>query len=621
MQPIDQGFSSPPPRKAAACCCLLGLLGLLLPCGGARADDLRKNIVVLVDASKSVDPANRQSALQLVAGLVTGKVDDASRRTWEFKPAPATTYPVATINLQRLMQPAAEPSQPIASPAARFVISPLGNYARVTTLREQLVNPRQGGPEEVAKHLLEPVPPFVSSDNSTHISLAEAVVAQAFLKPSSQLPYYLIVISDFYEDCLNRPVKDYVEKCAQVKEGNAKVLRGEIAFNDGAGVANHKYSPADVEGIRFLNEKIADLMLGEFIYKGLPRPETPVNVKIYSPMVKHGLTITDAAVKWVLPDPPPGFALLSEGLDASAPLQLNIVNLDTHSEHTLQETCDLILPKNRLEMAALLERPVIKPFIVAGNFEITLSVAQAIGQSVDAKCSLQIFKPTITLGGDELNRSTEAQPFVFPVNKVLTAEKITVRLEPAPATAHQIAIQCGNKHVTVTSNHGTGEFGLGELLAGTEGDEPIKLAAALKLDPTPQSATKEVWIRLPMVSLWAVYAGELIDSASITLTKARALTLKASHVGMEGLDWRGTTVTNCADNQTPPMDLDDGHNLDFSDVKPGTYTVTAKFGSSDHPTQRVFTVIVPAKTPWMLITIGVMVILSLGLFCWHFFRR
>jgi len=618
MQQLDQGFSLFPLRKAAACCCLLGLLA---PFAAVRADDLRKNIVVLVDASKSVDPANRQSALQLVAGLVTGKVGDASRRAWEFKPAPAAAYPVATINLQRLVQPAAEPSEPLAGTSARFVISDLGNYARVATLREQLTNPKEGSPEDIAKHLLEPVSPFVSSDNSTHISLAEAVVAQAFLKPSAQMPYYLIVISDFYEDCLNRPVKDYVEKAAQVKEGNAKVMRGEIAFNDGAGIANHKYSAADVEGIRFLNEKIADLMLGEFIYKGMPRPETPVNVRIYSPVVKRGLKITDAAVKWILPDPAPGFALMTEGLDANAPLEVKLVNLETHSEKTLTETCGLIMPKNRLEVASLLERPEIKPFIVAGNYQITLNVAQAGGQSLDARCSLQIVTPAITLGGDELNRSTEAQPFAFPVNKVLTAEKVTVRLDPAPAAPHVVAIECGNKHVTVATNRGSGEFALGELLAGTAGDEAINLAASLKLVPTPQSATKQVWIRLPVVSLWAVYEGELMDGASITLTKARALTLKASHVGMEGLDWRGTTVTNSADNQKAPMDLDDGHNLDFSDVKPGTYTVTAKFGSSDHPMQRVFTVIVPAKIPWMLIAISVMVVLSLGLFCWHFFRR
>lgn len=618
MQPIIQEISSFPRRKAAACCCLLGLL---VPFGAVRAEDLRKNIVVLVDASKSVDPANRQSALQLVAGLVTGSVADVSRRTWEFKPAPGATVPVATINLQRLIQPAAEPSQPIASTSARFVITALGNYARVATLREQLTSPREGSPVDIAKRLLDPLPPFVSSDNSTHISLAEAVVAQTFLKPSAQLPYYLVVISDFYEDCLNRPVKDYVEKGALVKEGNAKVLRGDIPFNDGAGIANHKYSAADVEGIRFLNEKIADLMLGEFIYKGQPRPETPVNVRIYSPMVKHGLKVTDAAVKWILPDPPPGFALVSEGLDANAPLELKLVNLDTHSEHTLTGTCGLFLPKNRLEVAALLELPDIKPFIVPGNHEITLSVAQAIGLGLDAKCSLQIVAPAISIGGDELSRSTEAQPFAFPVNKVLASEKVTVRLDPAPATPHEVAIQCGNKHVTVGTIHGVGEFALGELLAGTPGDEAINLAASLKLPPTPRSATKQVWIRLPVVSLWAVYEGEVMDGASITLTKARALTLKASHVGMEGLDWRGTTVTNSADNQKAALDLDDGHNLDFSGVKPGTYTVTAKFGSSDHPMQRVFTVIVPAKTPWLLITIGVMVVLSLGLFGWHFFRR
>ena len=603
----------------AAACCLVLLFG---SGHGAWAQELRKNIVVLVDVSKSVDPANRESALKLVAGLATGKMDDASRRSWEFKPAPGAAYPAATSNLQRLIQPAAEPSQPLARDPARFVINPLGNYQRVGELREQLAKPKDGGPDEIAKHLLGPVPPFGSTDNSTHISLAEAVVAQAFLKPSSQLPYYLIVISDFYEDCLNHPVSDYTGKSAQVKAANDKVLRGELAFNDGAGIANHKYSAADVEGIRFLNEKISDLMLGEFIYRGVPMPATPVNVKIYSPMVKSGLKFADSsAMKWVLPDPAPGIAVVAEGLDMNAPLDVRIVNLATHTEKTLKETCGLILARNRLEVAALLDRPELKQFIAPGNYQISLGVTQASGLGVDVKCSLQVLAPKISIGGDELNNSTDGQPFVFPANKVLTAEKVMIKLDPAPGKSHDVAIQCGKKRATVGTINGSGELTLADLLDGAAGDEPIKLAATLKLDPTPESATKEVWLRLPEVSLWAVYAGELIDGGNITLSKTRALALKASHVGMEGLEWRGTSVINNADKQKAPLALEDYNNLDFSEVRPGTYTVTAKFGSSDHPKEKTFTVIVPPKTPWMLITFIAMAILSLGLFGWHFLRR
>jgi len=619
MSRSDQGFSSFTLRKVAAACCLVLLLA---NARAAWAQDLRKNIVVLVDVSRSVDPANRASALKLVAGLVSGKVDDTARRTWEFKPAPAATYPLAITHLQQLMQPAAEPAQPLARDPARFVINPLGNYQRVVELREQLTKPREGSPDEVARHLLEPAPPFASTDNSTHISLAEAAVAQAFLKPSSQLPYYLIVISDFYEDCLNHPVSDYTGKSAQVKAGNDKVLRGELAFNDGAGIANHKYSAADVEGIRFLNEKISGLMLGEFIYRGIPMPETPVNVKIYSPTVKSGLKFADSSLtKWVLPDPAPGLAIVAEGLDMITPLDFKIVNQVNHSEKTLKETCGLILARSRLDLAELLGRAELKPFSAVGNYEITLSVVPAGGQAVDVKCSLQILAPRISIGGDEMNNSTEAQPFVFPVNKVLTAEKVTVNLNPAPGKPHDIVIQCGKKRGTVSTTNGSGEFVLGDLLEGSEGDEPIKLSASLKLDPTPDSSTKDVWLRLPEVSLWAVYQGVLMESGSITLVKARALTLKASHVGMEGLDWRGTTVTNSADNQKVPLPNDDYNNLDFSGFKPGTYTVTAKFGSSDHPKERIFTVIVPPKTPWMLIALAAMLILSLALFAWHFFRR
>jgi len=611
-----QGFFSAFGQVVALGCAA----GLVAPCAAAPDDDLRKNVVVLVDSSKSVDPINRDSALKLVAGLITGKVDDGSRTSWRFQAAQSSGYPVATINLQRLMQPGADPSQPIASQSARFVINPLGNYERVVALRTQLGQPGTGTPDEIAGRLTSPAAPFISSDNSTHISLAEAVVAQTFLKPASQMPYYLVVISDFHEDCLNRPVKEYLAKAAQVKADNARVMKGEIPFNDGAGAVNGKYSAADVEAIRFLTEKITDLLIGEFIYQGTPMPETPVNVKIYSPMVKRALAFTGDPQRWVLPDPPPGLALAAEGLEMNAPLEIRVTNLANQSEKRITETCSLILARNLLDLGPLLERAEIKSFLTPGRYGIKLSAGQAIGLSVDAGTELEIVRPQLRVEDAKLDASTEADPYEFPLNKEILAEKIILKLDPAPTTAHQVTVQCGKAKAEVTIKNGSGELGMGEMLEGSSGDGAIRLAASLPLPPTSEAATKDVWLVLPQISIWALQGGQPAAGDLITLAKERALTLKASHVGMDGMEWRGTTVTG-PDREPVALRGGDNNNLDFSEVAPGTYTVIAKFGSARTPQQAEFMVVVPKRTPWMLIALGSMALVSLGLFSWHFFRR
>lgn len=599
-----------------------GLLGLVLNSQYSCADDLRKNVVVLVDSSRSVDSVNRDSALRLVGGLVTGKVEEAGRSNWEFKPAASAGYPVATINLQRLMQGSSEPTQPIALPSARVVIDTLGNYARVAGLRTGLAQARTASPADISMMLNAPSPPFESSDNSTHISLAEAVVAKSFLAASSAQPYYLVVISDFHEDCFNRPISDYLDKIKSVAldTENQKVLRGEKAFNDGGGADNHKYSPDDVEAIRFLHDKTRDLLLGEFIYKGTPMPQAPVNVKVYSPMVKRGMEFTDQSVRWVLPDPAPGFSIAAEGLEMSNPLEVTIRNQDNQSERTIKETCGLVLARNRLDLGLLMERPEVAEFMVPGSYEITLGVPGDIGLHTDTKASLQILKPRILFADEDLQKSSADKPFEFTANREIKDEKIIVRLDPPPTQPHQITLKFGAKSVGIEVRSGSGEAALGDLLEKAGGADAFKLTAELALPPTTDTIAKDAWIQLPEISLWAVYEGAVVEGGAITLDKARALTLKASHAGMEGMDWRGTSVVS-ADNRKVAMGEDDDNNLDFSELPAGRYVVLAKFGSVNNPVSKELSVVIPRSIPWMPIAVISMLVLSLGLFAWHFFRR
>ncbi|MCX6874541.1 MAG: hypothetical protein NTW21_12160 [Verrucomicrobia bacterium] len=586
-----------------------------MPLRAAAADDLAKNIVVLVDQSLSVEAANRDSALKLVAGLVTGKVDDASRQAWQFK-APDSGADPAVLNLQRMVAAAPGACHPLAQASASFVINGLGNYERVTELIAKLNSPATGSPAEIAGKLLE-AGAFKSSDNSTHISLAEAKVARTFLSKPSKTPYYLLVISDFYEDCLNWPVEDYAKKGNGLEAKNSKVLSGDEPFNDGAQAKNHKYSPADIADIRFLNDKIDGLLLGEFIYRG--QAKTPVNVKVYSPVVKRSLVFVKMPEPWILPDAPPTIPVSLEGLDEGASLEVKIGHRESGKERVVKESCGLLTAKNQLDLALLLEKPAMKDFIAEGHFELTLSVPQEIGPSQEAKTTLEVRKSQILIDDKGLKEATEGKPCEIAANTEIKTKKFALKLDPPPHQDHDVEIRSGERTDKVRVSKGSGEFTLGPFLDGAESNKPIHLAASLKLVPTSESTTAGFWIIIPEVSVWAVYDGKDYRPVKdvIRLDKTHSLTLKASHAGMAGFEWRGTIVTR--DGETVPTDSDDNH-LDFSGVEPGTYLVTAKFGVSKAPKDNLFTVVVPKQTPWMLLALLAMVVISIGLFAWHFMR-
>jgi hypothetical protein len=496
------------------------------------------------------------------------------------------------------------------------VINPLGNYERVVALRDKLKTPSTGSPDDIAAQLLLPAA-FVSADNSTHLSLPQAMVARSFLT-ASKMPYYLIVISDFYEDCLNRPVEDYAKKEKEIAAENARVLRGEFPYNDGGSQANkNKYTAEDVADIKFLHEKINGLLLGEFIYQGKAR--TPVNVKVFSPVVKRSIAIQAKTSQWILPDPPPSLVVAAEGLDDDALMEVKLMHQESGKQHVLKESCGLVTAKNQLSIAKLLATPEIKDLIAAGQLDVILSIPQTIGPSLEAKTRLAICVPNIRIDDPKLNDSKENQPYEFAANKEIKTEEFTIRLEPAPDKAHDIVITCGEKSVTVDINKGAGTFTLGKFLDDAETNKPISLTATLKLDPTAAVAKKSFWINIPEVSIWA--DGHADGNAVITFDKSNSLDLKASHAGMEGFDWRETTVTRKGDGPKVNMEMDANNHLDFSEVEPGTYLVTAKFGTHKKPIEKTFTVIVPKKTPWMLIALIVMACLSIGLFAWHFLRR
>ena len=612
MKRLIQEINSVARSKALFFVCLIPAI---MPLRAAAADDLRKNIVVLVDESKSVDDANRKSALELVAGLVTGKVAEESRQAWRFE-APDRGEDPAVLNLKQLVADGPATGHPLAQESARFVICALGNYERVGELIAKLKSPTLGSPGELAAKLLENGA-FKSSDNSTHIKLAEAKVARSFLSKPSKTPYYLIVISDFYEDCLNWPVKDYVAKAKELTTKNAKVHSGEEPFNDGKEAKNHKYSSDDISDIRFFTEKIDGLLLGKFIYQG--KAETPVHVEVYSPVVKRSLKLAAGPLHWILPDAPPSVPLIAEGLDDSSHLVLTLKNPQSEERVILKGNCGVLTDGKALDLAPLLDKPEIQDFLAAGIYELVLDVAQDIGTGLHAATTLAIATPKIVIGDKRLRESTAENPCEPAANKEIKSEKYTFTLDPAPLETHDIEIRSGKNAITSRVSGGdSGNFTVGKFVDGAQNDKPIKITASLKLAPTSKTATATFWINIPKVTVWA--DGHPPETDKIVLDKVHSLTLKASHAGMEGYDWQGTTVVRKDNNQAVLTD-NDGHHLDFSRVKPGTYEVVATFGRDKPFVEQSFTVIVPKHTPWLLFALIGMVLASLALFAWHFFRR
>lgn len=618
MQVLFSGFFKFRPLVARWWWLAITLAAGIMPAAG---DGLRRNAVVLVDVSKSVDTDNQESALSLVAGLVRGEVAPEIREQWRFTPS----HPgqPAVENLIRLASPESGESVALARDQARFVLSPLGNYDRVTALRGMLQTPAQGSPAEIAGLLTAEPSPFGATDNSTHISLAEAVVAQAFLGPQAPEPYYLIVISDMFEDCHNSPARDYSDppRMADLQQRNARVLAGELPFTDGAGRTG-KYTAEDIAAVRFRAEKINDFKLGEFTYRGkVGDARLPLRVVVFAPTVKRSLAFTQGGtIRWVLPDKPPAPAVTADGLAMDGKLVITVRGGEGPQEAaTIDEKCSLILARRELDLGDLWEREEMKALRRPGKFEVKLAAAGEIGLSVDAVLQVEIAEPVLQAGDAAYRQSIQERPHQVPGDREILSQRIAFVIDPVPTESHKLTVTCGQKEVTAPMAAGRAEVALGELLDTTSAASgPIRVRAELPLR-WDRSTAAEAWLQLPArPTVWAEYLGRKVEGNSITLVSARALTLKASHAGMHGMNWLGTTVR---DSQGASVALEgDANSLDFADVAPGTYSVTAKFGATD-PVEANFTVVVPARTNWMLIALGAMAALAIALLAWHFLRR
>ncbi len=604
----------------------------MVPVGNLpAADGLRKNIVVLVDVSKSVDPENQTSALKLVAGLVSGTMPDDVLNDWKFTAKNDDSLP-AVLNLRRLGEKSTDPCQPLAAPQAKFIANPLGNYERVTDLRRALGAPASGTPESIAAALTAPGV-FGSTDNSTHLTLAQAAVAKAFLSSDSRIPYYLIVISDFHEDCVNSTIDAYedMNKRAELEKINSGVFSGKSKYNDGKG--EHEYNSEDISDIASFKATINDIKLGMFEYQKSgtdlkKRRKLPVNVEIYSPSKKSKLAFAEGtSARWILPDPPPSLRMDTGSLDPGADLKISLKTPDGNAPMTLTERCSLVTAGGALDLGDLFGRPEFKTLRMPGSYRIVLQTAQDIGPDLTAETTFEIVEPQLHARDQAMDVDAKADgersgdPYDFPPNTVINNQQIAFELRPPPTQSHKLTVTCGNNRELVEINGGSGQVILGKLIENVSvEDKPIHITADLRLlDDPVKSTSKEVWLRIPHPSIWAEYDGTKIqDREAVTLKGGLGLQIKANLDSMKGMEWGDTYITG-PDGQKIKSRVPES--VTFMKAEPGNYTVEATFGSEISLAKATFTVTIPPRTNWLLIALGGMAVISLALFGWHFIRR
>lgn len=604
----------------------------------ARADEgLRKNVVVLVDVSKSVDKTNQDSALKLVAGLITGKVDPTVRAEWGFEPGDKDLAAVG--NLRKLRDGAA--GEPLAADEARFVVNPLGNYARVVELRRKLDQPGTGSPQRIVAELLEPGK-FAATDNSTHLTLAQAVAAEAFLKSASGGDgYYLMVISDGFEDCLNKEIKEYGDAglLAALRKDNEGVFRGK-PYQDGGGVTGH-YSDADREAIRFLREETKGfddndrLFVGRFNYlKPVTDPtKLPVRIRIYTPMVKPSLALAESGVrKWILPDPPPTLEVRMGGVDRASMVAVTITGPGDGGSWSVVTEYHKIFSEDGLEFKRLLELKDEKPFPNVGNYAVKLAVTPGGGPPLPAvTMDIRVIKPELRLKGPKAAGTKavgEKTIYEFPVNWEFK-EGIEVEFAPGDQPAGECALEVAFDGGAAELPKPTIKGGKSSIKVPTAiaekkaGQGEVELAVSLALPPTGEKLEQTVWLKFPQIAIWAEQAkGMTVKGRDIELPRGGRITFTANYEGCPGMKWAPTEVTGpdgkrvVAFGNSP---IGERQKLDFSNAPHGNYTVKVAFGGS---TPTTFTVKVPAGgLAWWLIAMGGMVVVGLSLFAWHFFRR
>lgn len=643
------------------------LLGGLAAGGGLMADDgLSRNVAVLVDVSKSVDIDNQKSALTLVANLVSGEMDEDNGKKWKFKPKPVDNP--AIENLRQLHD---GNGKALASDPARFVVCPLGNYPRVEDLRKMLQRPSIGHREEICQALL--AGGFGATDNYTHLTLAKAVAAEALLEPESTERYYLIVVSDGFEDLFNMSVADYrnAEENEKLKIKNAIIINGE-ALPKGEKQPGTTYSAPDREAIKYFAKKIEEADLGEFTYQEQvadPDKKEKVRVSIYALKVKAALDFEKTQTHWLLPTDSPTLTVKSVGLFPETLVTVRVAKDQKPFGTEKTERFDKILAQNQLKVSDYLG-----DFPEPGSYSISLGVLPG-GGDVSPSHTVTVAVPKLRFKDSEMDKmAAPTEPAAHDDVKAFkfrSSWKITdgIPMEVDPDSSGEI---CAELDGYLLPNGNDPKV---RNLIQTEKSKEVAAESMKKVadDQNVQWVLLKVWLKysgntsekdkyleektrrfirvifpnssirvVPTAGVTVIKDSDpeqsdpkeprMIKPQKITLSPGGGVkfTLYATYETVQGMDWGVPKVTKVIGGKEEPVSakqvLFGGKNnkFDFSKQDPGTYRIYACFGTEtdrkvgQNPNIEVT---FARKTPWLLIAMGAILVTGLGFFGWYFFRR
>ena len=283
---------------------------------GLAATAQSKDIGILVDRSMSVFQPNRDEAVRLIDGLLSGKIDPSIRGNWrlldesgsEDDPDQREIRKMEISQLKTLIDGA--DGNPLATGKFRLFLGEFGDIETVRTLTTAEWRDAEG---DVSSTVEPWAKASVPSDKETHFELARATAAA---KLGAAQEFYFFVVSDGVEDLVNWPVSDYLD--ATKLKDDAALERGD--FRDTTkgkslelmnlkrrggdpitlrGKIRPGYDAADRGTIDNFRKTFSERLVGQFTLKG---PElrkffsanpgkVPVNVYVYSARPKETLSL------------------------------------------------------------------------------------------------------------------------------------------------------------------------------------------------------------------------------------------------------------------------------------------------------------------------------------------
>jgi hypothetical protein len=229
-----------------------------------------------------------------------------------------------------------------------------------------------------------------------------------------------------------------------------------------------------------------------------------------------------------------------------------------------------------------------------------------------------------------VENSSEKKPYLLSSGESLTSAAIDYHLKPNPDNWEATVKVPGSSKKGKASS---GCIKIGDFINEAEdvneddSDDSKKLQLEIEIPHNfpyeKNSIKKTIYVKLPQNQFWVEIdnlKAESVDDKFL-LPKSRALKFKATYAGMQNFKWKKPTIIREEDSDNVSDTFEDTNNLDFTNLEPGEYKVTAKFEFNGQDENQTFRVVVPKRTPWMLIIVGIMALVSVGLFIFHFVRR